>query len=80
MVLDLLGRYQLSSLEQRLAIFRQLPLRAQLAMITASKTSRVLSQKQSYIASLEQIHAESLAAATESERLVYRQAKDLLDS
>ena len=70
----------MSSLEQRLAVFRQLPLRAQLATITSSKANQVLSQKQDYIASLEQIHAESLAAATELERLVYRQAKELLDS
>jgi ABC-type branched-subunit amino acid transport system substrate-binding protein len=57
-----------------------LPLRAQLATITSTKTNRVLSQKQDYIASLEQIHAESLASATEAEKRVYQQAKDLLGS
>ena len=68
----------MSSIEQRLAVFRKLPLRAQLATITSSKANKVLSQKQGYIASLEQIHAESLAAATEEQKLVYQKAKDLL--
>lgn len=68
----------MSSLSQRLAVFRQLPLRAQLATITSTKANAVLSQKFDYIASLEQIHAESLAQATEAEKLVYQRAKDLL--
>jgi hypothetical protein len=70
----------MSSLSQRLAVFRQLPLRAQLATITATKANSVLSLKHDYIASLEQIHAESLGKATETEKLVYQQAKDLLSS
>jgi hypothetical protein len=70
----------MSSLSQRLAVFRQLPLRAQLATITSTKTNSVLSQKQDYISSLEQIHAESLEKATAAEKLVYQQAKDLLGS
>ena len=69
----------MSSIEQRLAVFRKLPLRAQLATITSSKANNILSQKQDYIASLEKIHAESLAAATEQEKLVYQKAKDLLE-
>ena len=69
----------MSSIERRLAVFRKLPLRAQLATITSSKANQILSQKQDYIASLEQIHAESLAAATEQEKLVYQKAKDLLE-
>lgn len=69
----------MSSIEQRLAVFRKLPLRAQLATITSSKANSILSQKPDYIASLEQIHAESLAAATEQEKLVYQKAKDLLE-
>ena len=69
----------MSSIEQRLAVFRKLPLRAQLATITSSKANSILSQKQDYIASLEQIHAESLAAASEQEKLVYQKAKDLLE-
>jgi hypothetical protein len=68
----------MSSLSKRLAVFRQLPLRAQLATITSTKSNSVLSQKQDYIASLEQIHAESLKQATEAEKLAYHKAKDLL--
>jgi hypothetical protein len=41
--------------------------------------NNILSQKQDYIASLEQIHAESLAAATEQEKLTYQKAKELLE-
>jgi len=70
----------MASLEQRLAVFRQLPLRAQLATITSTKANNVLSQKHDYIASLEQIHAESLAAATPAEKLTYQKAQDLLGS
>ncbi len=70
----------MSSLEKRLAVFRQLPLKAQLAMITASKSNQILNQKLEYIASLEKVHAESLAAATEQERITYQKAKYLLDS
>ena len=69
----------MSSIEQRLAVFRKLPLRAQLATITSSKANNILSQKQDYIASLERIHAESLAGASEQEKLVYQKAKDLLE-
>ena len=69
----------MSSLEKRLAVFRQLPLRAQLATITSSKANAILGQKQDYITRLEEIHAESLAAATEQEKLVYQKAKNLLE-
>ena len=68
----------MASLEQRLAVFGKLPLRAQLATITSTKANEVLSRNQEYIASLEAIHAESLAAATEAEKLTYQKAKDLL--
>ncbi|MEO0846086.1 MAG: hypothetical protein AAFY50_06625 [Cyanobacteria bacterium J06648_1] len=68
----------MSSLAKRLTVFRQLPLRAQLATITSTKANKVLSQNLDYIASLEEIHAESLAQATEAEKLVYNKAKDLL--
>ncbi|MBE9045350.1 hypothetical protein IQ255_13240 [Pleurocapsales cyanobacterium LEGE 10410] len=68
----------MSSLEQRLAVFRQLPLRAQLATISSSKANQVLNQNQDYIASLEKIHAESLAAATPEEKLAYNKSKELL--
>ena len=69
----------MASLAQRLAVFRKLPLRAQLATITSTKANSVLSQKQDYIASLEEIHAESLAQASEAEKLVYLKAKELLE-
>ena len=70
----------MASLEQRLAVFRKLPLRAQLATITSTKANTVLSQNQEYIASLEEIHAECLAVATAAEKLTYQKAKDLLGS
>lgn len=70
----------MSSLEKRLAVFRQLPLRAQLATIASSKSNQVLSQKPGYIASLEAIHAEALAIATESEKVAYQRAKEILES
>lgn len=69
----------MSSLERRMAAFRQLPLRAQLTTIISTKSNQVLSQNQDYIANLERIHAESLAAATESEKLAYYKAKSLLE-
>ena len=68
----------MSSLEKRLAVFRQLPLRAQLATITSSKANNVLQQNQDYIASLEKIHAECLAIATPEEKLAYNKAKEFL--
>lgn len=69
----------MASLERRMAVFRQLPLRAQLTTIISTKSNRVLSQNRDYIANLEKIHAESLAAATESQRLAYQKAKSLLE-
>jgi len=70
----------MSSLEKRLAVFRQLPLRGQLATITASKSNKILNQKPDYIASLEKIHADCLAVATEQEKITYQKAKCLLES
>jgi hypothetical protein len=69
----------MSSLEKRLAVFRQLPLRAQLATIASSKANQVLNQNSVYIASLEQIHAECLAIATSEDRLAYNKARELLE-
>ncbi|MGL6344964.1 MAG: hypothetical protein ACRC80_38150 [Waterburya sp.] len=69
----------MSSLEKRLAVFRQLPLRAQLATIASSKANHVLNQNTDYIASLEQIHAECLANATVEDKLTYNKAKELLE-
>ena len=68
----------MSSLEKRLAVFRKLPLRGQLAMIVSSKANKTLSQNKEYIASLEQIHGECLANATEEEKLAYDKAKELI--
>ena len=64
----------MSSLEKRLAVFRKLPLRAQLATILSSKANSVLSQDQDYIASLERIHQECLAAATPQVQKNYQQS------
>jgi hypothetical protein len=69
----------MSSLEKRLAVFRQLPLRAQLATITSSKANQVLNQNSDYIASLEQIHAECLVNATLEDKLVYNKAREFFD-
>lgn len=69
----------MASLEQRLAVFRQLPLRAQLTTIISTKSNPVLSKKSDYIARLEKIHGESLAAATEAEKQAYYKAKNLLE-
>jgi hypothetical protein len=69
----------MSSLEKRLAVFRQLPLRAQLATIASSKANQVLNQNSDYLASLEQIHAECLAIATPEDRLAYNKAKKFFD-
>ena len=65
--------------EKRLEVFRQLPLRAQFVTIVSSKVNSVLSKNQDYIASLERIHAECLAAATPEEKQVYQKAKDILN-
>ncbi|GAB4540092.1 MAG: hypothetical protein Tsb0014_31090 [Pleurocapsa sp.] len=70
----------MSSEEKRLEVFRKLPLRAQLATIASSKANSVLNKNQNYIASLEQIHAECLAAATTEEKRSYQRASDILNS
>lgn len=69
----------MSSLENRLAVFRQLPLRAQLAMINSSKASATLNQNSEYITSLEQIHTECLASANPEAKSAYDKAKELLN-
>jgi hypothetical protein len=69
----------MSSIEKRLAVFRQLPLRAQLATITSTKANSFLSKNQAYIDSLEQIHAECLNVASTKEILIYNKAKELLN-
>ena len=69
----------MSSIEKRLAVFRKLPLRAQLATITSTKANATLSKNQTYIASLEEIHAQCLAEATPKDKLLYNKAKELLE-
>ncbi len=69
----------MSSIEKRLAVFRQLPLRAQLATITSTKANAVLNKNQEYLASLEQIHAECLTIASPTEKATYNKAKELLE-
>lgn len=69
----------MSSIEKRLAVFSKLPLRAQLATITSTKSNEILSKNLDYIASLEKIHAQCLAAATAEEKLIYNKSKELLD-
>ena len=68
----------MSSLEKRLAVFRKLPLRAQLATIASSKANETLSKNKIYIASLEEIHAECLADATPEQKLAYDKSKELM--
>ena len=68
----------MSSLEKRLEAFRKLPLRAQLAMIGATKANAVLAQNQEYLSSLERIHAECLATATPQQKAAYEKASGLL--
>ena len=69
----------MASIEQRLAVFRKLPLRAQLATITSTKANAVLNKNYEYIASLEKIHAECLNTASSEEKATYRKAKELLE-
>ena len=68
----------MSSLEKRLEVFRQLPLRAQLATILSSKANTVLSRNRDYIASLERIHQECLANATPQEKKIYQKSAEHL--
>lgn len=69
----------MSSLEKRLAVFRKLPLRAQLATITSTKANSTLNKNQTYIDSLEEIHSQCLNNATSEEKAVYNKAKELLE-
>lgn len=62
-------------MEKRLEAFRQLPLRAQLALIASTRSNPVLSQNQEYIESLERIHAECVQSATPEQKAAYEQAR-----
>ena len=65
----------MSSLEKRLEVFRQLPLRAQLAMIASTRANSVLAKEQEYIEGLERVHAECLQASTAEQRAEYEKAR-----
>jgi len=68
----------MSSLEKRLSAFRQLPLRAQLAMIASTRANPTLAHNQKYIQELERIHNECLEESTSEQKAVYEKAKDNL--
>ena len=68
----------MSSLENRLNAFRQLPLRAQLALIASTRANPILAKNQEYLESLEGIHHECLQMATSEQKLAYQKAKDNL--
>ncbi|MFB8789699.1 MAG: hypothetical protein U7123_12790 [Potamolinea sp.] len=70
----------MSSREKRLEAFRQLPLGAQLALITSTRVNPILEKNQEYIESLERIHAECLIKATPEQNAAYEQARILLYS
>ncbi len=61
--------------EKRLEAFRQLPLRAQLALIASTRANPVLAKNQAYLEALERIHAECLQASTPQQREAYEKAK-----
>jgi hypothetical protein len=65
----------MSSLEKRLDAFRQLPLRAQLALITSTRANPVLGKNQKYLEALEGIHTSCLEASTPQQRAEYERAK-----
>lgn len=65
----------MSNLEVRLEVFHQLPLRAQLAFVAATRTNPTLGKNQEYMESLERIHAECLRSATPQQRAAYDQAR-----
>lgn len=68
----------MSSIEKRLEAFRKLPLRAQLALISSTRVTPVLSQNQEYLDALEQVHAECLQQATPQQKAAYEQAQSSL--
>ena len=70
----------MSSLEKRLEAFRQLPLRAQLALIASTRNNPVLAKNQDYIEGLEGVHAECLQASTPQQKAEYEKAKANLTS
>jgi len=65
----------MSNLEKRLAAFRQLPLRAQLALIASTRSNPVLAQNTEYIEGLERVHAECLLSSTPQQKAAYEEAR-----
>jgi len=65
----------MSSLEKRLDAFRQLPLRAQLALIASTRANPVLARNQEYLEALDRIHSECLQASTPPQRAEYEKAQ-----
>ncbi len=65
----------MSNLEKRLAAFRQLPLRAQLALIASTRSNPVLAQNTEYIEGLERVHAECLLSSTPEQKAAYEEAR-----
>lgn len=65
----------MSSIEKRLEAFRQLPLRAQLTLITSTRDHPVLSQNRGYVEGLERVHAECLNSSTPEQKTAYERAK-----
>ena len=70
----------MSNLEKRLEAFRQLPLRAQLALIASTRSNPVLVENIKYIEGLERIHAECLLSSTHQQKAAYEEARDNLAS
>lgn len=68
----------MSSPEQRLEAFRQLPLRAQLAFLAASRANPEIASNPDYLEKLKRAHAECLAAASPAQQKAYEQAIALL--
>ena len=65
----------MSNLEKRLEAFRQLPVRAQLALIASTRSNPVLSQNTDYIEGLERVHAECVLGATPEQKAAYEEAR-----
>lgn len=68
----------MSSLEKRLEAFRQLPLRAQLALIASTRSNPVLAENTDYIEGLERVHAECLLSSTPQQKAAYEKARNNL--
>lgn len=70
----------MSNLQKRLEVFRQLPLRAQIALIASTRSNPVLAENTEYINGLERIHAECLLSSTPQQKADYEKARSNLQS